>query len=128
MKVIAVLIIMILGGMNIGYSQTQVADTLVYDIVDKDAEFLEEDGNISYWLGENLEFINKPKKNESGSVIVKFCIEKDGSVTNISIRKGISKNVDESVLKTISKMPKWKPGFVNGKPVRSWFTLPIKII
>ena len=118
---------MILGGVNIGFSQTQVADTIVYDVVDNDAEFPKEYRNISYWLGENLEFINKPKKSESGRVIVKFCIEKDGSVTNISIRKGISKNVDESVLKTISKMPKWKPGFLNGKPVRSWFHLPISM-
>ncbi len=127
MKVLAVLIIVILGGVTIGFSQTQVEDTVVYDIVDSDAEFPKEYGFINQWIGENFEFIDKPKKSDIGLIYVKFCIELDGSVSKISIRKGISKNLDESVLKMMSKMPKWKPVMNNGKAVRSRFTLPIQI-
>ena len=127
MKVIVVLIIMILGGVNIGLSQTQDADTVVYDAVEKDAEFPEKYGSLPNWIEENFEFISKQKKTDSGKVVVEFCIEIDGELTNISIREGISKSVDYSVIEMMKKMPKWIPGMINDKTVRSWFTLPILI-
>jgi periplasmic protein TonB len=57
-------------------------------------------------------------------------VEKDGSLTNIKIIKGIAKGValDEETLRMICKMPKWTPGKTNGKVVRVRFNLPIKFI
>ena len=68
-----------------------------------------------------------PKMREfgvQGRCIVKFTVEKDGTIDNIEIVKGISKILDEEVIRVVKAMPKWKPGIQNGRIVKSYFTLP----
>jgi len=72
MKVFVVLFLMVIVFVNISFSQTQSADTVVYDIVDSDAEFPKEFGTIHQWIGENFEFIEKPKKSDNSLVYIKF--------------------------------------------------------
>lgn len=126
MKVLAVLIIMILGGGNIGLSQTQVADTIVYEAVEEDAEFLG-GKSPSVWVSENFVLPDKLKKSEYGKMIIRFVVEIDGSVSNVKVVRGLSPRVDKAAIDMMSKMPKWKPGMNNGKFVRSRFTIPILI-
>ena len=60
-----------------------------------------------------------------GRVICTFVVEKDGSITDISVIRGISPSIDKEAVRVIRAMPKWKPGFQNGNTVRVKFTLPI---
>lgn len=60
-----------------------------------------------------------------GRVIVSFVIEKDGSVTEAKILKGVSDEADVEALRLIKKMPKWEPGIQNNTPVRVMFSMPI---
>ena len=60
-----------------------------------------------------------------GRVIVSFVIEKDGSVTEAKILKGVSDEADTEALRLIKKMPKWEPGIQNNTPVRVRFSMPI---
>ena len=60
-----------------------------------------------------------------GRVFVEFYIEKDGSVTNGKVLKGIGYGCDEEALRVIGLMPKWYPGKQRGKAVRVRYTLPI---
>ena len=55
-----------------------------------------------------------------GSVYVQFIIEKDGSVTNVSIvpGRGVHSSLDQAAMDVIKSSPKWAPGLSNGKPVR----------
>lgn len=53
-----------------------------------------------------------------GRVYLKFVIEKDGSITDAIIVKGIGFGLDEEALRVIEKMPKWTPGVQNGRKVR----------
>jgi TonB family protein len=66
------------------------------------------------------------KAGIEGRVVVKFIVTEDGSVTDITISKGVSKEIDEEALRVMRMMPKWKPGRQNGKPVKVYFTLPIQ--
>ncbi|MBK9013405.1 MAG: TonB family protein [Saprospiraceae bacterium] len=59
-------------------------------------------------------------------VVVKFVIEKDGSVTNPEIAKSVGFGCDEEVLRVINMMPNWAPGKKDGKPVAVSFNLPVK--
>ncbi len=61
-----------------------------------------------------------------GTVLVKFIVEKDGSVTHVNLQKGIGGGCDEEAVRVVSIMPKWIPGKQNGKTVRVQFILPIK--
>lgn len=61
-----------------------------------------------------------------GTVYVEFIIDKDGSVTDAKILRGIGGGCNEETLRVVNAMPKWKPGRQQGNPVKVKFTLPIK--
>lgn len=64
--------------------------------------------------------------NISGTVYVNFVVEKDGSITNINLLRGIGGGCDEEALRVVNLMPSWNPGLQNGRTVRVSFNLPIK--
>ena len=64
-------------------------------------------------------------KNISGRVLVGFVIEKDGSITDVKVVKGIGGGCDEEAVRVVKSMPKWKPGKEKGKAVRVSYMLPI---
>lgn len=60
--------------------------------------------------------------------IISFIIEKDGSISDITIRKEGEHGVGEEALKAIKKAPaNWHPGKIENKPVRSYYIFPITI-
>lgn len=60
-------------------------------------------------------------------VIVKFIVEKDGSLTDITVLRDPGYGAGKEAVRVLQNMPKWKPAVQNGKNVRSQFTLPITI-
>lgn len=60
-----------------------------------------------------------------GKVFVQFVVEKDGSVSNIKVVRGVDASLDKEAVRVVSVMPKWKPGKQRGKAVRVAYTLPI---
>lgn len=53
-----------------------------------------------------------------GDVLVGFIVEKDGSVSNVTVYKNIHANLDTEAVRIVKSSPKWKPGTVDGEPVR----------
>ena len=66
------------------------------------------------------------EKGIEGTVYIAFIVEKDGSITNAKVIKGIGKPCDMEALRVIRAMPKWIPGTQKGNPVRVQFNMPIK--
>lgn len=60
-----------------------------------------------------------------GKVICSFVVEIDGSITNIKVVRGVHELLDNEAVRVIKLMPKWIPGRVEGKSVRSLCYLPI---
>ena len=60
-----------------------------------------------------------------GKVFVEFYIEKDGTVCDAKVLRGIGYGCDEEALRVIGLMPKWFPGKSRGHAVRVRYTLPI---
>lgn len=60
-----------------------------------------------------------------GRITISFVIDKDGSITNIKILRGIGFGCDKEAIRVLNKMPKWNPGKQRGKPVKVSMTLPI---
>ena len=65
------------------------------------------------------------KNGIQGRVIVGVVVDKNGSVTNLTILKSIDPYLDKEAIRVISSMPKWTPGVQNGKKVRVKFTVPV---
>ncbi|MBP8823264.1 MAG: energy transducer TonB [Flavobacteriales bacterium] len=60
-----------------------------------------------------------------GKVFVEFVVEKDGDISDVKVRRGISPGLDKEAVRAVKSMPKWSPGKMNGKPVKVRFTIPV---
>jgi len=65
-------------------------------------------------------------KNIEGMAIIRFVVEKDGTIQELNVLQGITKEISKECIRVINKMPAWIPGKVNGEPVRVQFYLPIR--
>lgn len=83
-------------------------------------------GNVNLWLAQNLKYPERAAKNGmQGKVIVRFVVWKDGSVRQATIVRSVGPELDKEALRVVNSMPKWIPGYNDGKPAAVWFTLPI---
>ncbi|MEL1245373.1 energy transducer TonB [Flavobacterium sp. DGU11] len=65
--------------------------------------------------------------SKSGKIYAYFIVEKDGSISNVKILRGIEEKIDARIVKLISESIKWTPGYINGLPTRASYNLPITI-
>ena len=78
------------------------------------------------YLSKNIRYPAVAKENNvSGKVFVTFVVEKDGSLTDIKVVRGIGSGCDEEATRVLKASPKWTPGIQNGRPVRVQYTMPI---
>jgi protein TonB len=97
-----------------------VADS-VYTKVDVQPEFPGGYKALGKYVdgGRNHKYPVEARKNKiEGKVFVQFIINEDGTCSDFEVVKGIGYGCDEAAVEAFKKMPKWKPGLVNGKPVK----------
>ena len=96
-------------------------------MVESPAEFPGGYTALSKWLSKNLVYPEQAAEmGIQGKVIVRFVVEKDGSVTQATVVKGIDPALDKEALRVIQTMPKWKPGMQQGRAVRVRCTQPVQ--
>ena len=97
-----------------------------YDVVDQMPEFPGGVGARMQYLAKNVKYpVEAQRKGQQGNVVVKFTVEKDGSITNSHIVRSISPLLDAEALRVINAMPKWIPGRHHGKAVSVGYVLPV---
>lgn len=105
--------------------QPQTSQT-IYNEPEEKASFHGGDRALSEWLCDNLRYPEISLENDvQGEVIVRFVVERDGTVTNPIIVKGVDKDLDKEALRVVKTMPRWNPGKNNGKVVKSYYYFPI---
>lgn len=78
------------------------------------------------YVQNNLKYPESAKKNkQEGRVFVGFVVEKDGSISNVSVMRGVCEELDNEAVRVVKTLPKFTPGMHGGKPVRVQYTLPI---
>lgn len=98
----------------------------IFVAVEQMAEFPGGQAALMKWLGQNIRYPEAAQQNDiQGRVIVKFVVEKDGSIGQVTVVKGVDKDLDREAIRVVKKMPKWQPGKNNGVAVRSYFNLPV---
>lgn len=81
--------------------------------------------DLMAFIGQNISYPEIAKRaGVEGKVFVQLVIEKDGSITDIKVAKGIGAGCDEEAVRVCKLLPKWKPGKQNGKPVRVRMVIP----
>lgn len=83
--------------------------------------------NMSKFISDNLRYPPiAMENNTTGTVFLSFVVEKDGSVNDVKILRGLPDGCAEEAMRVVKMMPKWTPGKNHGQPVRVQFNLPIK--
>ena len=94
--------------------------------VDEVAEFKGGTAAMMKWINDNINYPETSiEMNEQGRVFIKFVVEKDGSITNVKVERGVSIDLDREAKRVIRKMPKWNAAKHGNKSVRSMCYLPI---
>ena len=98
----------------------------VYTVVEKMPSFPGGEAKLYEYLGENIKYPLMAKESGvQGKVYIQFVVEKDGSITEVNVARGIGGGCDKEALRVTAEMPKWSPGEQRGKKVRVKYTLPI---
>ena len=105
-------------------SEGQDCDS-IYNVAETMPQFPGGPNALMKYLSENTKYPESAKANKiEGRVFVSFVIEKDGSITNAEVMRGIDKECDAEAVRVVSSMPKWQAGTQNGEAVRCRFTVP----
>ncbi len=107
--------------------EENVEEEQIFMVVEEMPEFPGGDEARMRYLRDNIKYPELERDNGvQGLVVVSFVVEKDGSITNIKILKGLTPNINNEAIRVVQNMPKWKPGKQRGKPVRVTINLPIR--
>ena len=81
---------------------------------------------MSNYLAKNITYPKADREqNKQGRVILQFIVEPDGSLSNIKAVRSPSQAMADEAISAFKNSPKWKPGKVNGKAVRSQYHVPV---
>lgn len=81
---------------------------------------------FSEWVSQRLVYPDDAKeKGLQGRVTLQFRVEKDGTVTNVKVLRGLDPSLDKEAVRVVSMSPKWTPGKKNGRVVPVIYTFPV---
>lgn len=106
-------------------AEEEVVDE-IFEIVEESAE--PPGGMIEFlkWVGKSIEYPSQAKRmGVEGRVFLQFVVDKDGSLSDVRVARGIGAGCDEEAVRVLKTAPKWKPGKQRGRPVRQRMVLPI---
>lgn len=89
------------------------------DDVDQQPSFPGGTNALNTFILSNLKYpVWAQEKGIQGRVVVKFIVEKDGSISNVEVDRSVSTSLDNEAMRVVKAMPKWIPGQINGKAVK----------
>jgi protein TonB len=102
-------------------------ENVIFEVVEEQPEFPY--GGMSglmQYLSKNIKYPPIAQENGTqGRVIVQFVVNRDGSIVDAKVMRGVDPYLDKEALRVIKMMPKWSPGKQRNKPVRVKYTVPV---
>ena len=98
-------------------------------IVEQMPQFPGGEAAMMKYIQQNVSYPQMEKEGQiQGTCYVTFVVEKDGSITDVKVLRGVSggPGCDKEAMRVVKSMPAWKAGKQNGREVRVQFNLPIK--
>ncbi|MCL1867522.1 MAG: TonB family protein [Paludibacter sp.] len=101
-------------------------DEKIFVSVEENPEFPGGAKALYEYIAENMYYPEEAMENGiQGKVVIRFVVEKDGTVDNVEILRGFDKSCDAEAVRVIKSLPKFISGKQNGIPVRVYYTIPI---
>ena len=112
------------GGTEVKKQEEEVADN---SIVEVPATYPGGEAALLKFVSDNLVYPSIAQDQDlQGTVVLRFRVEKDGSIGQIVVKKSLSKECDQAAAQVVSKLKRFTPARQQGHPVPVWFTLPIR--
>ena len=106
--------------------ETPQKEEVIFQVVEQMPEFPGGMQKALEFLGKNIKYpVAAQQAKIEGRVIVQFVIERDGSVSDVKVMRGVNSELDAEAIRVVSMMPKWIPGKQRGKAVAVKYTMPI---
>lgn len=103
-----------------------VEETKIFTVVEQMPMFPGGDGALMGYLRDNIHYPTVAAENGvQGRVVVGFVVERDGSITDVNILRGVDPSLDREAMRVVKSMPKWTPGKQNGSAVRVKYQVPV---
>ena len=101
-------------------------ETKVFDVVEQMPSFPGGQGALMSWLSSNIKYPVVAEENGvQGRVVCTFVVERDGSITDVKVVRGVDPSLDKEAVRVLKQMPHWIPGKQNGSAVRVKYTVPV---
>lgn len=98
----------------------------IFTVVEEMPEFPGGMNELLKYLAKSIKYPVIAQENGiQGRVICAFVVNRDGSIVDAEVLRGVDPSLDKEALRVIMSMPKWKPGKQRGKPVRVKYTVPV---
>lgn len=103
-----------------------VEETKIFTVVEQMPMYPGGDGALMGYLRDNIHYPTVAAENGvQGRVVVGFVVERDGSITDVKILRGVDPSLDREAMRVVKSMPKWTPGKQNGSAVRVKYQVPV---
>ena len=107
-------------------TEAKVDENGIHQVCEEMPEFPGGMRECMNWLSKNVNYpATAQEKGIQGRVIIQFVVERDGSITEPKVVRGVDPDLDKEALRVVSAMPNWKPGKHKGEAVRVKYTLPV---
>ena len=109
------------------YVEEEIEEEVPFAIVEHKPKFQGGDQNdFTKWVFNNIVYPEISKENGvQGRVILQFTVDKDGSVKNVKVLRGVDSSLDKEAVRVVSSSPKWEPGRQRDKPAKVTFVFPV---
>lgn len=109
--------------------EEDIQEAEIFQVVESMPTFPGGELELSRYLMRSIDYpVMARESGIQGRVYVTFVVEKDGSITDVRIRRGIGGGCDQEALRVVKAMPRWTPGKQRGLPVRVQFNLPVRFV
>ena len=106
--------------------EEEVAEEEIFQIVEEMPSYPGGMQSLYEYLSENIRYpVVAMESGIQGRVYVTFVVEKDGSISDVKVLRGIGGGCDEEAVRVIKAMPKWNPGKQRGRAVRVLYNVPV---
>ena len=101
-------------------------DERIFTVVEQMPQFPGGEAVLMSSIAQNLKYPVIAQENGiQGKVIVRFLVEKDGSISKVEVVRSLDPACDKEAIRLIRSLPKFIPAKQNGVNVAVWYTLPI---
>ncbi len=111
----------------VAVEEEEPEEQTIFEVVEEMPEF-PNGGQVGLmqYLAKNIKYPTIAQENGTqGRVVCQFVVNRDGSIVDVKVIRGVDPYLDKEAVRVISSMPKWKPGKQRGKPVRVKYTVPV---